>query len=72
MQHSKGRENQPCSILKDELPAPPPARLHYCPIDVAATDTKMLPAFIGALLKLLIRGFLSSTVCVELDERIYD
>lgn len=26
MQHSKGRENQPCSILKDEKPAPPPAR----------------------------------------------
>lgn len=31
MQHSKGRENQPCSIPKDELPAPPPAPRSFLP-----------------------------------------
>lgn len=56
MQHSKGRENQPCSILKDELPAPLPTDLHNHPI-VAATNARVLPALFGVLLRNVLSNF---------------
>ena len=60
MQHSKGRENQPCSILKDELPAPPPARLHHCPIAAAAANKRVLHLPFRIQFETLMHDFLSS------------